>query len=343
VVIEALACGTPVVATDVGRVRQLIPSDEYGYIAPVNDAQALEEALKRSLNRRWDRGRIAEWGGRRGWGRVAEEVAAEARESVREAARAKDLKTVVVNADDLGMSRRVNEAIFQMAAGNRITSATLMANGPAIEDAARGLRDFPECSFGIHLNLTEFEPLTRGPGARLLTNAEGLLERKVASARPTPALLRAIHAELQAQVERLIALGVTISHIDSHHHVHTVPFVLPVVLAIQRRFGIRRIRISKNIYTERSRPPAALRAKKRLYNGVLRMAGETVEGFTDLATFREAGGSGRIRQRTIELMVHPGAPTSRKETLLLGSDWGDGLPFPLRRMSYREICNGRDH
>jgi teichuronic acid biosynthesis glycosyltransferase TuaC len=76
VVNEALACGTPVVATNVGGVPDLIPSGEFGYVVPAGDQSALENALERALGRDWDREAIARWGASRSWDKVAAEVAA---------------------------------------------------------------------------------------------------------------------------------------------------------------------------------------------------------------------------------------------------------------------------
>lgn len=74
VVNEALACGTPVVATDIGAVRDLIPSDDYGQVVAVDDQQALNRALYMVLNQGHDRRRIAEWGMSRSWSQVAIDV-----------------------------------------------------------------------------------------------------------------------------------------------------------------------------------------------------------------------------------------------------------------------------
>src|SRR5262249_43285470 len=59
VVNEALACGTPVVATDVGAVRRMIVSPDYGLIVPVGDEPALVGALRLALAKTWDRNAIS--------------------------------------------------------------------------------------------------------------------------------------------------------------------------------------------------------------------------------------------------------------------------------------------
>jgi predicted glycoside hydrolase/deacetylase ChbG (UPF0249 family) len=338
VVTEALACGTPVVANDVGAVRRLVPTEQYGYVVPLDEPQALHRALRNGLSRTWDRESIASWGASRPWRKVADEMVTEIRQVTAEASHSRQPKVIIVNADDLGKSREINDAIFELMARNRVTSATIMANGPEFAHAIRGLRGLPDRSFGIHFSLTEFAPLSqRSSASFLLTDADGLLHRSITRARWTPALGRAIYAELCAQVERLLSMGVSISHIDSHHHVHTVPFMLPMIKAVQRRYAIRKIRISKNIYADDC--PAVLRIKKRLYNWALHMDSETTEGFTDLRSFWEVARTRTIRQRAIELMVHPGAPASETETALLASPWEEDLPFPVRHLNYNQFSS----
>jgi PST family polysaccharide transporter len=77
VVNEALACGTPVVATDVGAVPQMIVSDRLGYVVPVHDGDALAAALLAALSRQWDHEAISAQGRSRSWSQVAEDVLAQ--------------------------------------------------------------------------------------------------------------------------------------------------------------------------------------------------------------------------------------------------------------------------
>src|SRR6516164_9169595 len=68
---------------------------------------------------------------------------------------------LIINADDLGVSESVNNETFALMQSGLITSATLIANAPAFEDAVRNSKRFPHCSFGVHLNLSVFPPLSR--------------------------------------------------------------------------------------------------------------------------------------------------------------------------------------
>ena len=109
---------------------------------------------------------------------------------------------LIVNADDLGYSSEVNQAIFQWMERGRLSSASLLANGPCIEEALGRLSEFPRCSFGVHLNLEEFSPLRPDPALSPLMDGAGRLTRRLRATRRTPSLLRAIYAEWCAQIPR---------------------------------------------------------------------------------------------------------------------------------------------
>src|SRR6185312_1140149 len=57
----------------------------------------------------------------------------------------------------------------------------------------------------------------------------------------------AILTEWCAQIGRLRALGVTLSHFDSHHDVHTIADLFPVLKTLQNRYGVRKVRLTRNL------------------------------------------------------------------------------------------------
>jgi teichuronic acid biosynthesis glycosyltransferase TuaC len=75
VVHEALACGTPVVATNVGGVEDMLPAREYGIVVPPADQAELTAALGCAVGQPWNREAIAAWGRSRSWTTVAAETA----------------------------------------------------------------------------------------------------------------------------------------------------------------------------------------------------------------------------------------------------------------------------
>lgn len=83
VVHEAMSCGAPVVATRVGAVPEMIPSERYGIVIPSNDVNALTGALAQALERPWDREEIAALGQSRSWPCVAKEVGQVMRQIIR--------------------------------------------------------------------------------------------------------------------------------------------------------------------------------------------------------------------------------------------------------------------
>jgi predicted glycoside hydrolase/deacetylase ChbG (UPF0249 family) len=248
-------------------------------------------------------------------------------------------QAIIVNADDLGISEEVNDASFSRIAEGRITSATIMANGPAARQAVKLALKFPRCSFGVHLNLTQFEPLTGGSSAQQLVDDQGRLSRANERARPTVDLLAAVCEEFCAQIAYLVAHDVRISHLDSHNHVHTRPGFFLALKHAQRRSGIRRVRLTKNFYA-RDRPCApGLHWKKHAYNLALQRVyrTQTTDTFTEFLTYYNAE---TLRKRTaglIELMVHPGAPDAREETAILDSDWIARADLPVELVPYTRL------
>jgi len=248
---------------------------------------------------------------------------------------------IVVNADDLGINEEVNEAIFRRLENRTVTSSTILSNGPFTAQALRRMHRFPECSFGVHLNLTEFKPLSASGQVALSEildeqghfNGNAIREIKIGAR-----ILRAIYREWCEQIENVIRMGAQPSHLDGHHHVHTIPQMLPVLALLRRRYKINRIRISRNLYNTQFLPTPGMLARKKLYNRALRSVGFKTTGiFTDLETFVTLCSIKPPEKPTIEVMTHPGSEAHIEESGLLDSDWLTALAYQANLVSYKAL------
>lgn len=67
VILEAMACGLPVVATNVGGNGEVITKPDYGVLVPFEDSSALYDAIQNSLHKEWDRNEIIEYANKNSW------------------------------------------------------------------------------------------------------------------------------------------------------------------------------------------------------------------------------------------------------------------------------------
>jgi predicted glycoside hydrolase/deacetylase ChbG (UPF0249 family) len=247
---------------------------------------------------------------------------------------------VIVNADDLGHDEKTNAAIFDLMSTGRVTSASLLANGSGFERAVKRVRDFPAVSFGVHLNLTDGFPLTTSPALEEIVGLDGSFNReKIRRLIIDKPLRAAILSEWTAQVEKTLWSGVPVTHLDGHHHIHRFPGLFSTLKRLQERFGIRRVRLTRNIYPLNESPPWSLLVSKRIWIQWLRhyYRTRTTDGFTSLEVFLQKATVLPPRFRSVELMVHPSHPDFEEETRLLSGEWWKALPFEIQTISYHDL------
>lgn len=157
-----------------------------------------------------------------------------------------------MNADDFGLTGGVNRAIRELNTAGLLTSCTLMARALATDEAIGIAQTMPQLGVGCHVLLVDGEPVlpaeqipTLAGPAPANSNTAGL--RRTLGAFLKPLLLGRtdpdeIEAEATAQIRRLQAQGITLTHIDTHKHTHMFPAVLRPVLRAARKAGIRAVR-----------------------------------------------------------------------------------------------------
>jgi predicted glycoside hydrolase/deacetylase ChbG (UPF0249 family) len=146
---------------------------------------------------------------------------------------------VVVNADDLGITRSTNVAIRRAFQDGVVSSASLMANMPAFQHAVDQVVDrCPELGIGIHLCLTSGKPVLPPAQVPSLVDRRGEfchgfagLWRLLGSRRREAAVTQ-IAAELGAQADKCHACVGHVDHIDGHHHVQMIPEISAVATTL---------------------------------------------------------------------------------------------------------------
>ena len=244
---------------------------------------------------------------------------------------------IIVNADDLGSFDNVDRRIFEGIEQGYITSATIMANGENLHETIKHTKYYNNISFGVHLNLTSGQPLTSSDQLRGLLDEEGCLCRGKLCKITSACCTKAIYKELSAQVELLQKQGLPISHIDFHHHAHNLPWVFHVAKAIQYKYKISKMRLTQNLFCEPRSP--FLLIKKHFFNFALKNIVPTIttDYFSDLASFVKTEDFAVYEDKTIELMVHPGAKSFQAETDICYSDWWEDLNIEPEFISYNDL------
>ncbi|MRS13413.1 chitin disaccharide deacetylase [Enterobacteriaceae bacterium RIT691] len=153
-------------------------------------------------------------------------------------------RVLIVNADDFGLSKGQNYGIVDACKNGLVTSTTALVNGAAIDHAAQLSRCLPELAVGMHFVLTLGMPLSAMPG---LTR-EGKLGKWIWEMAEKDELpLEEIARELDCQYHRFVDLfGCEPTHFDSHHHVHMIPQIFPIVAEFAKAKGVA-MRIDRSL------------------------------------------------------------------------------------------------
>jgi chitin disaccharide deacetylase len=127
------------------------------------------------------------------------------------------VRYLIVNADDFGQSDGINRGIMEAHEHGIVTSASLMVDEPAADQAARLSAELPGLSIGLHVMVTD----ERASPVMNLSDTG------------------ALGAELARQMERCVSLlGRLPDHLDSHHNVHLLPEAAPCFRAVAEVHGL---------------------------------------------------------------------------------------------------------
>jgi hopanoid biosynthesis associated protein HpnK len=157
-------------------------------------------------------------------------------------------RRLIVNADDFGRSASINQAVIRAHREGILTTASLMVNEPAIEEAVALAREHPELGVGLHLTLLcghSALPPEQIPG---LVDAKGEFTTNPASAGFRyffqRGLREQLRREIHAQFQRFRATRLPLDHVNGHLHLHLHPTVFRILIADSGQLGIKRLRLT---------------------------------------------------------------------------------------------------
>ena len=160
------------------------------------------------------------------------------------------MRKLIINADDFGLTTGVDRAIIETHTGGVVSSATLMANGAAFDDAVTTARSVPNLSVGCHVVLVDGTPVSPPDAVDTLLAIRSAEPDKFYSSLSAFAARATLGGfdrdqlvmEVTAQIRKIQSAGLQVTHLDSHKHAHVFPEIFAALLRAARICGVRAIR-----------------------------------------------------------------------------------------------------
>ena len=141
------------------------------------------------------------------------------------------MKRLIVTADDIGLDRGMTAGAIRAHREGIVTACSIVANGREFDDAVARLREVPSLEVGVHLALVEERALTTG--APMPRNYVRFVLGRRGDVEP----------ELRAQIEKVLATGLRVTHLNGHQHLHMLPRIRRVVERLAQEYGIGYVRV----------------------------------------------------------------------------------------------------
>lgn len=144
---------------------------------------------------------------------------------------------LIVNADDFGLSEGVNYGIISAYKNGIVKSTTVMVNMPGFQHGLTLLSENKGLGCGVHMTLSLNKPILSTH--KTIVDENGNFYRRI-----TNELIREkfdldeVYSEFCAQINKAMESGIKVSHLDSHHHVHTLTELKPVIEKIVKKYEL---------------------------------------------------------------------------------------------------------
>lgn len=155
---------------------------------------------------------------------------------------------LIVNADDFGRSHAINQAVFYAHREGILTTASLMVNGDAFDEAVALARMHPHLGVGLHLTLVCGRPALPPEEIPGLVQNQGAFSEQAVSAGFRYFFQRRLAAELEreiaAQFAKFHRTGLALDHVNGHLNMHLHPAVFGILMRHASEWGIKAVRLT---------------------------------------------------------------------------------------------------
>lgn len=246
-------------------------------------------------------------------------------------------KQLIITADDYGLCAPVNDAIEECLAAGVTRATCVMTNMPEYAQAAQLRKKFPDCSVGIHWNLTQGRPVLSPALVPSLVNPDGMFFRSLRQRWLAGKInLTDILAELRAQYMRFREVASNPDFWNTHQDSHIWPGLFHTFVDAGKELAIPAMRSHRRFTV----PLGSSWLRYHMRHPVYWAKGEVIARWSDEAEAKQtAMPAGRIYtpgcsldsssfqealnrigwervQRPLELAIHP---ATRVEAALFGS------------------------
>lgn len=142
---------------------------------------------------------------------------------------------LIINADDFGFSEAVNYGIISAHKFGVVSSTSVMANMPGFEHAMELIKENRNLGCGVHMTMSCYKPVFSN--LKAIVDKNGYFIRRITNEVIEKMDLDEIYNEFCAQIEKVRA-KIDITHLDSHHHVHTLKNLRPVIERVLEKYDL---------------------------------------------------------------------------------------------------------
>lgn len=159
------------------------------------------------------------------------------------------MKQLIITSDDFGLSSGVNRAVEKAWQDGILTCASIMPGAAGFDEAVAIAKRNPGLQVGLHLTLVQGQavlPPEQIPG--LVDKAGNFSNNPVTAGMRyffDKGIYKQIKREIEAQIQKVRAAGIQLSHLDGHLNIHLHPTVFNFLTDLMPQYGISSFRLSR--------------------------------------------------------------------------------------------------